>query len=58
MNQCYECDQAVISCPDPRTPPLDINDCLCHECFKAAIANIIEELEGELAFYNDLQTNA
>lgn len=51
-NFCWSCGEEILNneewYPDPKTPPLDEDDCLCKGCCIAHLDDVIEEHEDEL----------
>jgi hypothetical protein len=39
---------------DPRDPPLDTDPCLCGDCYRNAVEELVEELEARIL---ELQTS-
>jgi len=49
MSRCADCEETVRSLyVDPRTPPLDEGNCLCRDCYVAAIDETIDDTERDL----------
>ena len=50
MKTCMECEEKAEELhDDPRTPPLEIEPCLCRECFINAASDEIDEYEEKIA---------
>jgi hypothetical protein len=51
---CQECGADVEELyDDPRDPPLDEGDCLCADCYEAALEQNVYDAEGELQSAED-----
>jgi hypothetical protein len=46
---CEECGEADPQFNDPRSPPLEIEPCLCRDCFIAAAGDAIAEIIDDVA---------
>ena len=47
IKRCSECDSKVKRLhDDPRSPPLEVDACLCDDCLRVAIEDVIQEHEG------------
>jgi len=49
---CWSCGEEILEkedwYPDPKTPPLDTDDCLCKDCCIGHLDEVIEEMTEEL----------
>ena len=45
---CLECNHSQIEKPDPRIPPLEVDDCLCANCFFAILEDLIVDAQQEV----------
>jgi hypothetical protein len=53
--KCQECERVrVVLMDDPRDPPLDTDPCLCGDCYRNAVEELVEELEARIL---ELQTS-
>lgn len=48
MSSCLDyCDIGEALYHDPRTPPLDTDECLCEDCYVNACVDVISEVLAE-----------
>lgn len=49
---CLECEGPAQRM-DPRSPPLDVNECLCDDCYYAALEDLLEVAEADVAWLQE-----
>ena len=50
MTTCLDCENTrKTEYLDPRTPPLDVELCLCYACYKLAVLTVIETASDDMS---------
>jgi hypothetical protein len=60
-NFCWECGGEILDgedwYADPKTPPLDVDDCLCKDCCLGHLDEVIEEAEEEITKWKAMKAD-
>ena len=46
--KCVECEERKAKFKDPRDPPLELEECVCEECFDWALEDAIADVEDNI----------